>query len=100
LRVSDGLSSSVVPNYSYNASNEYDNDDSLEELDQSGGLLARYLRPVTTGSKVSQTEAVPGDTPPVKLRSTGIQVNYFEKGKVVLHWNTKRKKIEEFQTGD
>jgi hypothetical protein len=36
----------------------------------------------------------------VKLRSTGIQVNYFEKGKVVLHWNTKRKKIEEFQTGD
>ena len=49
---------------------------------------------------MSQTEAVNGNTPPVKLHYTGIQVTYFEKGKVVLHWNQKLQKIEEVQTGD
>jgi hypothetical protein len=73
---------------------------SVYDVDETTYASVAYLRPVSTGSKVSQTEAVPGNTPPVKLRSTGIQVNYFEKGKVVLHWNTKRQKIEEVQTGD
>jgi hypothetical protein len=73
---------------------------SVYDLDVTTYASVAYLRPMSTGSKVSQTDAVPGNTPPVKLRSTGIQVNYFEKGKVVLHWNPKRKKIEEIQTGD
>lgn len=73
---------------------------SVYDVDETTYASVVYLRPVSTGSKVSQTEAVPGNTPPVKLRSTGIQVNYFEKGKVVLHWNAKRQKIEEAQTGD
>lgn len=73
---------------------------SVYDVDETTYASVAYLRPVSTGSKVSQTDAVPGNTPPVKLRSTGIQVNYFEKGKVVLHWNTKRQKIEEMQTGD
>jgi hypothetical protein len=73
---------------------------SVYDLDEATYASVAYLRPMSTGSKVSQTEAVPGNTPPVKLRSTGIQVNYFEKGKVVLHWNAKHQKIEEVQTGD
>jgi hypothetical protein len=70
------------------------------ELDETAYASSVYLRPLSTGSKVSQTEAVTGNTPPVKLHSTGIQVTYFEKGKVVLHWNRKLQKIEEVQTGD
>jgi hypothetical protein len=31
---------------------------------------------------------------------TRIQVTYFEKGKVLLYWNEKLKKIKEFQTAD
>ena len=73
---------------------------STYQADETTYATIVYLRPVSTGSKVSQTEAVPGNTPPVKLHSTGIQVNYFEKAKVVLHWNPKRQKIEEIQTGD
>lgn len=61
-----------------------------------------YLRPVRTGSRVSQTESVTTNDPstPVKLGATGIQLTYFGKGKVVLHWNRKHKKIEEVQTED
>lgn len=61
-----------------------------------------YLRPVATGSVVSQTEAVESSkhSLPEKLKSTGIQVTYFEKGKVVLYWDKKLKKIEEVQTED
>jgi hypothetical protein len=70
------------------------------EVDETTYASAVYLRPVSTGSKVSQTEAIPGNTLPVKLRAAGIQVNYFEKGKVVLRWNRKRQKIEEVQTSD
>ncbi len=73
---------------------------SAYEVDETTYASLVYLKPVSTGSKVSQTEAIPGNTPPVKLRSTGIQVNYFEKGKVVLHWNQKSQKIEEVQTSD
>jgi hypothetical protein len=73
---------------------------SVHELDETTYAGSVYLRPVSMGSKVSQTEAVNGNTPPVKLHSTGIQVTYYEKGKVVLYWNRKLKKIEEVQTGD
>ncbi len=59
-----------------------------------------YLRPVSAGSKVSETEALNGDTPPMKLHSTGIRVTYDEKGEVVLYWNQKLKKIESVQTAD
>jgi len=73
---------------------------SAYEVEETTSASVVYLRPVSSGSKVSQTEAIPGNIPPVKLRSTGIQVNYFEKGSVVLHWNPKRQKIEEVQTSD
>jgi len=73
---------------------------SVYELDETAYAGSVYLRPMSMGSKVSQTEAVNGNAPPVKLHSTGIQVTYFEKGKVVLHWNRKLQKIEEVQTGD
>jgi len=73
---------------------------SVYELDETAYASSVYLRPVSMGSKVSQTQAVNGNAPPVKLHSTGIQVTYFEKGKVVLHWNRKLQKIEEVQTGD
>ena len=72
----------------------------VHELDETAYADSVYLRPVSMGSIVSQTGAVEGKTPPVKLHSTGIQVTYFEKGKVVLYWNRKLRKIEELQTGD
>jgi len=71
------------------------------ESDVSAYSDSVYLRPVTRGSRVSQTEAVDTNhTAPVNLKSSGIQVTYFEKGKVVLYWNKKLKKIEEVQTAD
>ena len=74
---------------------------SVYELDVSAYSDSVYLRPVTKGSRVSQTEAVDSNqTAPVNLKSYGIQVTYFEKGKVVLYWNKKLKKIEEVQTAD
>jgi len=36
----------------------------------------------------------------VRLSSTGIEVTYFEKAKVVYYWNTKHNKIETIQTVD
>lgn len=61
-----------------------------------------YLRPVPMGSIVSQSEALDkNDHPsPVKLKVTGIELSYFGKGAIVLHWNGKHKKIEETQTED
>jgi hypothetical protein len=70
------------------------------ELDEAAHAGAVYLRPVSIGSKVSQTDGIPGNTPPIKLGSTGIQINYFEKGKIVLYWNPKHQKIQEIQTSD
>jgi hypothetical protein len=72
------------------------------ELDVSAYSDLVYLRPAAVGSVVSQTEAVDStnQSSPVKLKSTGIQVTYFEKGKVVLYWNRKLKKLKEVQTED
>ncbi len=74
----------------------------IYELDVSAYSDLVYLLPAAIGSRVSQTEAVDSTdrSSPVKLKSTGIQVTYFEKGKVVLYWNRKLKKIQEVQTKD
>lgn len=74
---------------------------SVYELDVSAYFDSVYLRPVSRGARVSQTEAIDSNhTASVSLKSYGIQVTYFEKGKVVLYWNKKLKKIEEVQTAD
>ena len=75
---------------------------SVYELDVTGYSEVVYLRPVAAGSGASQTEAADtaNHSSGVKLKTTGIQVTYFEKGKVVLYWNKKLKKIEEVQTED
>jgi len=75
---------------------------SVYELDVTADSGIVYLRPVATGSVVSQTEAIDSTTAPspAKLHSTGIQVTYFEKAAVVLYWDRKLKKIREVQTAD
>ncbi len=61
-----------------------------------------FIKAAPIGRRVSKTEAIDNkDNPtPVRLSSTGIEVTYFEKAKVVYCWNTKHKKIETIQTGD
>jgi hypothetical protein len=75
---------------------------SVYESDITGYSDMVYLRPVAAGSRVSETEAVDtaNHSSAVKLKTTGIQVTYFEKGQVVLYWNKGLKKIEEIQTAD
>lgn len=70
------------------------------ELDVSAYSGSAYLRPVSRGSRISQTESIDADTNPVSLNFSGIRVTYFGKGEVVLYWNKKLKKIEEVQTED
>ena|SRR5215469_1733161 len=61
-----------------------------------------YIRPVATGRHVSQTDAIDtkNNPSPVRLRSTGIELAYFGKAKVVYLWNPKHNKIETIQTED
>ncbi len=75
---------------------------SAYQLDESAYAGSVYLRPASLGSQVSQTDAINGNdhNSRIKLHSTGVQVTYFEKGKVVLYWNRKHQKIEELQTED
>lgn len=73
---------------------------SVFEVNETADAGSVYLRPVSVGSKVAETEAVNGNTPPMKLHSTGIRVTYDEKGEVVLYWNRKVQKIESVQTAD
>jgi hypothetical protein len=69
------------------------------DLTTNSGIV--YLRPIATGSVVSQTDAIDSrDSPPLKLKSSGIQVSYFGKAVVVLYWNRKLRKMEEVQTED
>jgi hypothetical protein len=72
------------------------------ELDVSAYSDMVYLQPAAVGSVASQTDAVDSTdhSSPVRLKSTGIQLTYFEKGTVVLNWNKKLKKIIEVQTAD
>ena len=55
--------------------------ESVYDVDETTYASVAYLRPVSTRSKVSQTEAVPRNTSAVKVRSTRIEVNYFKKVK-------------------
>jgi hypothetical protein len=75
---------------------------SAYELDVTPYSDLVYLRPIAVGSTVSQTEATDANdhTSPVKIKRTGIAITYFGKGKVVLYWNSKHKKMEEVQTED
>jgi hypothetical protein len=70
-----------------------------EDISNAGEV---FVKAVPIGRRVSQTEAI--DTKnypsPVRLSSTGVEVTYFEKAKVVYYWNTKHKKIETIQTED
>lgn len=61
-----------------------------------------YLQPAPIGSVASQTDAFDSTdhSSPVRLKSTGIKVSYFEKGEIVVYWNRKLKKIKEVQTAD
>jgi hypothetical protein len=72
------------------------------ELDLTGSAGEVYLKRITAGTRVSQTDAI--DTNKnvafVSLASAGIRLVYFEKAEVVLHWNQKSGKIQEIQTGD
>ncbi len=70
------------------------------ELDISAYSGSAYLRPVSRGSRISQTESIETDTRPVNLKSSGIRVTYFGKGEVVLYWNEKLKKIDGTTTAD
>lgn len=71
-----------------------------EDVTSSSGEV--FIRPLKIGSRVSQTDAI--DTkdypPPVRLRSTGIEVTYFGQAKVVYYWSRKHKKMETIQTED
>jgi len=75
---------------------------SVYELDVTGYSESVYLQLVARGTRVSQTDAIDttNHSSPAKLKASGIQVTYFEQGKVVLYWNRKLKKIEEVQTSD
>ena len=75
---------------------------SLLTVDVTSDFPDIWIRPVPIGSRISQTDAIdtPTPAPPVILRSTGIEVTYFGKAKVVYYWNRKHKRIETVQTED
>lgn len=72
------------------------------ELDITGYSEGAYLSVLPVGSRVAEAGAVERgkESPPLKLRTVGIQVVYFEKGKVALYWDKKLKKIVEVGTSD
>ena len=71
-------------------------------LDLSTTAAIVYLRPIPVGSKVAPTGGIDTDktNAGVKLRATGIELNYFEKAAVVLYWNQQLKRIEQIETED
>jgi hypothetical protein len=71
-----------------------------EDITSSVGEV--FIRPVPVGRRASQTNAIDSKDhpPPVKLRSTGVEVTYFGQAKLVYYWNAKHKKIETIQTED
>jgi hypothetical protein len=70
---------------------------SVYDLDETASAAFVYLRPIGAGSELSPFD---GNAHSSKLALTAVQVNYFEKGAVVLVWNRKLQKIEEVQTED
>lgn len=73
---------------------------SVYELDETAYAAIVYLRPLRPGSNVSPSQAVDPGAHRLRLPVTGIQVSYFEKGTVVLHWNQEHQKFEAVQSGD
>jgi hypothetical protein len=75
---------------------------SVYDLDLTAYSDSVCLRPVKVGSRVSQTDAIPTNDRALskRLTSLGVEITYFEKAKVVLSWNPKRKKMDEIQTED
>ena len=75
---------------------------SVYDLDLTAYSNSVYLRPMKVGSRVSQTDAIPTNDRALskRLTSLGVEITYFEKAKVVLSWNPKRKKMDEIQTED
>jgi hypothetical protein len=72
------------------------------ESDITGYSDGAYLRPFPLGSKISPTDAAGTQerSSTVTLKAIGIQVVYFEKGRVVLYWDKKVKKVTEVPTGE
>lgn len=73
---------------------------SVYETNETAGAEITYLRAMKSGSKIYEMGASPGDAPTVKLRSAGIELNYFEKASIVLYWDQKLQKIKEVPTSD
>lgn len=75
---------------------------SVYDLDVATDSGSIFIRPVSAGSKVPQTDALDSKdrNSPVKLQLAGIRVTYFGQAEVVLYWDRKLKKIQEFQTKD
>ena len=73
-----------------------------DQLDITGYSEEAYLSPLPVGSMVAGVGAAEGEneSPPLKLTTIGIQLIYFEKGKVALYWDKKLKKIVEVGTAD
>ena len=51
---------------------------SVYEVNETAYAGSVYLRAVSVGSKVSETEVLNGNAPPMKLHSSGIRVTYDE----------------------
>jgi len=74
----------------------------VRELDITGYSEGAYLSRLPVGARVAESEAVEGKngSPPVKLTNVGIQLVFFEKGKVALYYDKKLKKIVDVGTSD
>ena len=75
---------------------------SIYDLDLTAYSDSVYLRPASVGSRVSQRDSIPPNDSGLskRLTSLGVEITHFEKAKVVLSWNAKRKRMDEIQVGD
>jgi hypothetical protein len=71
------------------------------ELDITGYSKGAYLSRLPVGSRVAEAGSGEANgSRPLKLTTVGIQLTYFEKGKVALYWDEKLNKIVEIGTGE
>lgn len=68
------------------------------EMDVTGDSQGTYLSRLPIGSIVAPAED--DESAPLKLRTNGIQLSYFEKAELAFYWDRKLKKIVELGTGD
>jgi hypothetical protein len=74
---------------------------SVYELDINTYSETAYLSRLRVGTKVAQAgDADEEQSHPIKLQTSGIELTYFEKGRVVLYWDKKLQKIIEIGTSD